>query len=168
VDSLYFKLELEAIQRFCKKAAALDSVVITANPEPLARPIIVWEAPWRGKPKLITSYKYSIPVKQYGKLQVNNGNETVVVQEKLILGLEDLDGMLDILDANGVKVGRIQYAFWTFDTTDTTEVPFNLAYEVTYCRPLPVIPGPAINVGTDIYEEDNHLHVGYVHTEEGG
>jgi hypothetical protein len=157
---------MDTVQRFVKSVAGLNTIRRIENPPQVARPTIVWEAPWRGQSKLLTRYKYIIPVKLYGQLQASSVDELQAIQEALILGLEDRDGRLDILDPNKVKVGQIKEAYWSFDTAETLEQQVYLYYEVTYSRPVPVDPGPPRKVGTDEHLRTYYVHVGDVY--EGG
>lgn len=146
-----FEYELKAIQRFIKTTAGLNSWRRTATAPKLARPVVLWESPYSGRTQHISRWTYQQNKKYYGKLYVNDITECIKLQETLICGLEDLCGVLPVLDNNGNRVGWIRDAVLEFnDASDTLEIPFTLSYEVTYARKKPEAPPAPRVIGTKV------------------
>lgn len=146
-----FEYELKAIQRFIKTTAGLNSWRRTAAPPKLARPVIIWESPYSGRTQHISRWTYQQNKKYYGKLYVNDVTECIRLQELLTFGLENLCGVLRVIDDNGNRIGWIRDAVFEFnDASDTLDIPFTLSYEVSYARQKPEAPPTPRVIGTKV------------------
>jgi hypothetical protein len=145
--------ELDALGRWLMATANLGHVRLQEAPPTVTRPVAAWEAPDRVRDRPITKYVYVTKVTQYGKLLIRNLDDLVNIQELLLDSLEELDHRLPVYDsdaADAKQVGTLENVEITFNTSDNTDVPFNVKYEATYTRTAPPDPGPATTVGTSI------------------
>lgn len=139
-DSKYLA-ELSALQRWIKETVNIDSYRLTAAPPQLARPVVLWEAPTRGKDRSINRWAYVNKVTQYGKLYVAHIDQLAAVQDTLMSDLEERVGVLPLYGgSNGGVVTILKRCEITFNTAENLNIPFNVVYEVTYAR---VRPAPA-------------------------
>ncbi len=146
-----YEYELQAVQRFLKQYAGLNSWR-RADAEPkLARPVVLWDSPYRGRARHLSRWSYTQSVKYFGKLYVTDVTQAVALQEKLTVNLEDLCGLLPIVDDKGDRVGWIKNAAVEFnDASGDLEIPFTFSYEVSYTRKRPEVPPPPRVVGTKV------------------
>lgn len=145
-----YEKELTAIQTFIKQAAGLNSWRRTAVPPKLARPVVIWESPYRGRARHLSRWTYQQTIKYYGKLFVNDVTESNRLQELLIQNLEDICGIIPITDT-GTRVGWIKNAAFEFnDASESLDIPFTLSYEVAYERKRPTEPPAPRYVGTKV------------------
>ncbi|EIW19915.1 MULTISPECIES: hypothetical protein [Pelosinus] len=159
-DSKYLA-ELNTVQRWVKATVSINSYRLTDAPPQLPRPVIVWEAPSRGKDRNLTRWAYVNRVTQYGKLYIANIDHLADVQEKLITDLEERAGILPIYDAAGIVIALLKRCEITFNNAENLNVPFNLVYEVTYTRTKPPEAPHATFVGNRLqsargYDVKNH------------
>ena len=146
-----YEYELTAIQTFFKRYAKLNSWR-RADAEPkLARPVVLWESPYRGRARHLSRWSYTQTVKYYGKLYVTSVTQSITLQEAIASNLENLCGVLPILDEKGDRVGWIKNAVAEFnDASGELEIPFTISYEVSYTRTRPEAPPPPRVVGTRV------------------
>lgn len=144
----YFEYELSSIQRWIKGAVGLNSLRLTATPPKVARPVILWEAPQRGRDRNTSRYTYVNRVRQYGRLFVHNLDQLLDYQARLQLNLEDRENILDVYDDNGAKIGHLKNVSLHFETDTGLDVPFRVEYEVGYARSRPAAPPPPKDVYT--------------------
>lgn len=145
--------ELDALGRWLMATANLGHVRLQEAPPTVARPVAAWEAPDRVRDKPITKYVYATKVTQYGKLLIRGLDDLVDLQELLLDSLEDSDHRLPVYEsdaADAEQIGTLENVEITFNTSENTDVPFNVKYEATYKRTEPADPGPATTVGTSI------------------
>lgn len=126
--------ELDALQRWIKAAAGLNSVRLQAAPPAIARPVILWEAPRRGKVRDLSRYRYTNAVQQYGKLYAVNLEQLLQIETTLLQDLEEKGGVLPIYGPGGVEVGKLQAVTIEFTESENMDVPFRVLYEATYKR----------------------------------
>ncbi len=148
-DSKYLA-ELSNIQRWVKATANIDSYRLTVAPPQLARPVILWEAPHRGKDRNLSRWAYVNKVTQFGKLYVATIDQLADVQDKLITDLEERTGVLPIYDAAGLVVSLLKRCDLTFENAENLNIPFNLVYEATYARVRPPEAPNAVFVGNRV------------------
>ena len=144
-----YEKELESIQIWVKAVANLPSYKLSHAKPKVARPVILWEMPSRGKDRNISRYVYVNKVRQFGKLFVNSLEEASRLQEKLITDLEERVGVLPIYD-DGAVIAHLKAVVIEFKETDGLDIPFNISYEATYSRKRPEEAPPATYVGTRI------------------
>lgn len=150
-----YEHELTAIQTFLKKNAGLNSWRRSAVPPKLARPVVLWESPYRGRAQHLSRWAYRQTVKYYGKLFVNDITEGNALQEQLIRSLENECGVLPVTDKDS-RIGWIKNALFEFnDASDSLDVPFTLSYEVAYARTRPEAPPAPRVVGTKVTVNEN-------------
>lgn len=146
-----YETELTAVQTFIKKAAGLNSWRRTAVPPKLARPVVLWESPYRGRARHLSRWTYQQTIKYYGKLFVNDVAESNRLQELLIQRLEDTCGVLPLTDDKGNRIGWIKNAVFEFnDASDSLDISFTLSYEVAYERARPTEPPAPRYVSTRV------------------
>jgi hypothetical protein len=146
-----FLQEIDALQRWVKGAAGLNSMRLTAAPPRVARPVILWETPRRGRDRNVTRYQFVNRVQQFGKLFADNLDQLLDYQARLQLDLEEKQGVLPVYDqegAAGVQIGTIKAAVIEFGESESLDVPFTLTYEATYTRTKPTPPPAATKVIT--------------------
>jgi len=141
--------ELKTIQMWVKAVAGMNSVRLKEAKPKLARPVILWETPSREKKNNIGQYVYIQSVRQYGRLFANSLDDALDVQEKLTKDLEGKGGVLPIMQ-EGILLGYLKAAVIEFNTSESLDVPFNIAYEVTYGNTRPVEAPNATYVGTRV------------------
>jgi len=129
--------ELNALQIWIKAAVNIDSYRLTTAPPQLPRPVILWEAPHRGKDRNLGRWVYVNKVTQYGKLYVTNIDQLAVVQERLLTDLEERTGLLPITSVEGTVVTLLKRCEITFENAENLNVPFNVVYEIAYTRIRP-------------------------------
>jgi hypothetical protein len=144
----YFNFELVSIQRWVKSAAGLDSIRLSTAPPKVARPVILWEAPQRGRGSNTSRYAYVNRMRQYGKLYASNLNQLLDYQGRLEFDLEDRENVLDLYDDAGTVIGKLKNVSIKFENSDDMDVPFSIEYEVGYRRTKPADPPPASSVIT--------------------
>ena len=136
-----YDLELTAIQTFIKRTAGLNSWKRTAVEAKMARPVVIWDSPYRAQLRSIDRWTYQQMVRYYGTLYVTDVKSSLAYQESLIQGLEDLTGLLPILNPKGERIGWIRNARIEFnEADDTLDIPFTIYYETTYARKKPDQP----------------------------
>lgn len=145
-----YEKELDTIQTWLKSTAGLNSWRRNVAPPKLPRPVVVWDAPHRGRAKSLSRYKYVQTVSYYGKLYVNSLDETLRLQDTLVTDLEDRTGLLEVLDENKKHLAWLKEVEITFQDTEGLDVPFTLKYEVTYGRKKPIDPPSPIKVTTKV------------------
>lgn len=146
-----YEYELTAIQTFFKQNAGLNSWRRHAVPSKLARPVVIWDSPYRGRARHLSRWSYVQTVKYYGKLYVTDVTQSIALQEQLASKLEDLCGLLPILNEDKTRIGWIKNAAVEFnDANGDLEVPFTFAYEVSYARVRPEAPPAPRVVGTKV------------------
>lgn len=138
--------ELDAVQRWIKSTAGLNSWRRNVAPPTLPRPVIVWESPYRGRDRHLTRYAYVQKVTYHGKLYVNSLDESLQLQETLAQDIENRCGLLEVLDDAKERVAWLKNVEITFTDTEGLDVPFTLSYEVTYGRTKPKDPPSALHV----------------------
>lgn len=132
-----YQKELDTISKWIYDTTGVPGLEITNDRSKRARPFILYEIPWRGRDRNITRYKYINRVRQYAKLFVRNATEALEIQEKLLKGIEDLDGILPVLDDQGEEIGLLKEVNIEFTDSQGLEINFTVNYEVTYSRPKP-------------------------------
>lgn len=151
----YFEQEIDALQRWVKTAAGLNSMRLIAAPPKVARPVILWENPHRGKDRNVSRWQYVNKVQQFGKLFVNSFDEAARIQQQLSLDLEEKVGVLPIYEA-GNQVALLKAVEITFKNSQDLDIPIIVTYEATYSRQRPDVAPPASFVGTKLrYREPN-------------
>lgn len=145
-DSKYLA-ELSALQRWVKATVNIDSYRLTTAPPQLARPVILWEAPNRGKDRSISRWAYVNKVTQFGKLYVATIDQLAAVQDTLMSDLEERVGVLPLYAADGTVATILKRCELTFNNAENLNIPFNLVYEVTYARVRPAAAPNATFVG---------------------
>lgn len=142
--------EIDALQRFIYKAATLKSIRLTAAPPTVARPIILWENPSRGRNKNLTRYTYVVRVQQFGKLFVSSYDEAAIFQDYLLSYLEEAYGVLPVYESESsvVEIAKLKNVTIEFSNSENLDIPFTLTYEATYTRRRPEVAPPAVYVGT--------------------
>jgi hypothetical protein len=144
----YFIYELEALQRWIKAAAGLNSMRLTAAPPKVARPVILWEAPQRSRDRNTSRYVFVNRVQQYGRLFAHNLDQLLDYQARLQLDLEDRENVLDVYDGTGAVIGKLKNVSVRFENADGLDVPFSVEYEAGYSRNRPAAPPPPTDVHT--------------------
>lgn len=138
-----YELELQAVQKWLKTSAGLNSWRRAAAPPTLPRPVVIWESPYRGRTRHLNRYAYTQSVKYYGKLFINSLDEVLKLQNLLTEDLENRCGLLDVVGADGIVVGFLKAAEIKFTETEGLDVPFTFSYEASYSRTKPkAIPPP--------------------------
>lgn len=139
--------EIEALQVWLKAAAGLASHRLKDAKPNLARPVVLFETPSRRKVRNLDRYRYVVPVRQYGKLFVNNLEEAASKQEALIKDLEERVNVLQVY-ANKLPVPGIflKAVVIEFGQAEGLDIPFTIEYEVTYSRTKPAEPPHATTV----------------------
>lgn len=145
-----YELELTAVQTWLKSASGLNSWRRDVAPPKLARPVVIWESPYRGRARHLHRYAYVQRVRYYGKLFVNSVDEVLRLQQLLNEDIENRCGILDVLDKDGVKVGLLKSVELEFNETEGLDVPFRLNYEVAYTRTRPQQPPAPTYVYTKV------------------
>ncbi len=149
-----YEKELEALQRWVKSVAGLNSVRLSDAQPKVARPVILWETPSRSKDRNLSRYQYVNKVTQYGRLYVNSLDQLLVFQENLLGDLEERVGVLPIY-ADGTVIANLKAVELVFtdnqgQSISSLDVPFGIKYEVTYGRTRPIVPPPATTVTTRV------------------
>lgn len=144
--------ENEALQIWIKAASGLNSYRLKDAKPQLARPVILFETPSRGKSTNLGRYKYTIPVKQYGKLFVNSVEQAHEVQENLIKDLEDRVGVLPLYGADKLPIAgvHLKAVVIDFEKGEQLDIPFTISYEATYSRTKPAEAPHAVTVTNTI------------------
>lgn len=144
--------ENEALQIWIKAAAGLSSYRLKDAKPQLARPVILFETPSRGKSTNLGRYKYTIPVKQYAKLFVNSVEQAHEVQENLIKDLEERVGVLPIYgdDKQPLAGINLKAVVIDFEQGEQLDIPFTISYEATYSRTKPAEAPPATTVSSKL------------------
>lgn len=140
-----YTAELDALQRWLKLVAGLNSLQRKASPPTLPRPVVLWEAPLRGRDRNLGRYQYVNSVTQLGKLYVSSLDELVTLEEALLSDLEERTGLLPVYatsEKTAKQVALLKQVEITFQSAETLDVPFTVKYEVTYARTRPA-PAPA-------------------------
>lgn len=145
-----YEKELDTVQTWLKSTAGLNSWRRAVAPPKLARPVIVWDAPHRGRTRNLSRYVYVQTVSYYGKLYVNSLDETLRLQETLLSDMEDRTGLLEVLDTDKKHLAWLKEVELTFQDTEGLDVPFTLKYEVTYGRKKPTDPPSPLKVTTKV------------------
>lgn len=152
-----YEQEVNSLQIWLKQTAGLNSMRLTAAPPILARPVVLFEQPARGKDRNISRWLYVNNVEQYGKLYVHDFDQAAALQYMLLSDLEERVGVLPIYgpnpeDPNGpaVEIAVMKAAQLRFNTSENLDVPFTLEYETTYSRQQPDAAPAATYVGTRI------------------
>jgi len=147
-----YEKELEALQRWVKAAAGLNSVRLSDAQPKVARPVILWETPSRSKDRNLSRYQYVNKVTQYGRLYVNSLDQLLTMQEDLLGDLEEKVGVLPVYATDGTVAASLKAVEIAFPSNQVAslDVPFNISYEVTYGRTRPIEPPPATTVVTKI------------------
>lgn len=150
--------ELEALQVWIKAAAGLNSFRLKDAKPNLARPVILFETPSRGKVRNLGRYKYVVPVTQYGKLFINSVDEADQCQEALIQDLEERVNVLPIYgdDQQPIPGIYLKAAVINFGQGDGLDIPFTISYEATYTRTKPV--DPAVGAATVVTRYTTQLN----------
>ena len=144
-----FEAELDALGRWIKGAANLNSIRLTQAPPAVARPVVLWEAAARGKDRNLDRYTYVNRVQQYGKLYVSSLDQLNDLENLLLADLEERVGVLPVF-AGGLAIGHLKAVEIEFSNSETLDVPFTVKYEVTYGRVMPDEAPPATYVGNKI------------------
>jgi hypothetical protein len=147
-----FLREIDALGRYVYRAATLKSMRLTEAPPTVARPVILWENPQRGRSRNLDQYTYVVRVQQFGKLFVNSFDQAAIYQDSLISYLEEKYGVLEVYenDQSTQVVALLKAVTIEFNPSETLDIPINVTYEATYSRKRPVDPGPASFVGNKI------------------
>lgn len=153
-----YEKEIEAVQRWLKTTAGLNSFPVAKTPPKLTRPVVVLLTPFRGKDRNVDRYRYVNKVIQYGILHVADLAQGLALQDALSTTLEEAVGKIPVFgmvdDGQGGQVeskiaelfdGEIEY-----QNTQALDVPFQITYYVQYTRVRPVAPPPPTFVGTRI------------------
>lgn len=146
--------ELSALQRWVKTTTGLDSLRQKEAPPRLARPVILWESPHRGRDRNLNRWAYVNKVTQFGKLFVINVDQLAIIQDKLFSDLEERTGLLPVYGAAGIVVTLLKNCDLTFSNSDTLNIPFSITYEITYTRVKPPAVPNATFVGNKIRSAD--------------
>lgn len=144
----YYEQEIDALQRWIKKAAGLNSMRLNSAPPKVTRPVILWEHPHRGKDRNVNRWQYVNKVQQFGKLFVNSFDEAARLQQ-LIMDLEEKVGVIPIYEA-GEPVALLKAVEITFKNSQDLDIPIIVSYEATYTRNRPEAAPAASFVGTKI------------------
>lgn len=141
--------ELDAIQRFMKSAANLNSWRLQEAPVEVSRPVILWLPPNRQKDRHINRYLYVKRVSQYGTLYVNSLDQLGTLMDQLENSLEEKESLLPIFDGPN-EVGILKAVSVEFQQAENLDVPIIVRYEASYARAKPPeIPG-ASSISTKI------------------
>jgi hypothetical protein len=138
--------ELDALQRWIYGTAGLTSMRLAEAPPKVARPVILWEPPFRGRDRNLGRYTYINRVQQYGKLYVTSLDQLTDYQEKLLGDLEEKVGVLPVFDSTGVKVADLKNVELEFNRSESLDVPFIIRYEIAYARTRPAAAPNATTV----------------------
>lgn len=149
-----YKQELDAISRWIKAVAGLNNLRLSEAPAKIARPVILWENPGRGKDRDLGRYKYVNKVIQFGKLFVNSLEQAAEIQETLLSDLEEKLGVLPVYEktAQGQEViaTKLKQVTVKFVESENLNIPIQVEYEVTYGRIKPAAAPQAVVVGNRI------------------
>jgi len=146
--------ELNVISAWIYSVAGLKNIRLKEVPRKVARPVILWEAPSRGKDRNIGRYSYINKVIQFGKLFVTDVEQANDLQEKLLADLEEKVGVLPIYGPDKVTViGRLKQVEIEFDQSEKLDIPVRITYEVAYSRTRPD-PVPAATTVTNTVTTD--------------
>jgi len=146
-----YELELQAVQTWLKTSSGLNSWRRAGALPTLARPVVIWESPYRGRKKHLNRYAYTQNVKFYGKLFINSVDEALRLQNHLIEDLENRCGILNVYNVDGDLVGYIKAAEISFKDTEGLDIPFTFAYEASYSRTKPAPIPPPRYVATKVH-----------------
>lgn len=141
--------EIDALQRFVYQAAGLRSMRLAAAPPTVARPVILWEQPQRGRNRNLNRYTYVVQVRQFGKLFVENYDQAAELQDSLLYDLEEKYGVLDVYEGSQV-VARLKAVEIEFSSSENLDIPFSITYQATYGRTRPEAVPAATYVGNKI------------------
>ena len=149
-----FKSELKALQTWAKAVAGLNSYRLKEGMPALARPVIVWETPSRGRDRYLSRYTYVVKVIQFGRLYVKSIDQAADLQELLLADLEEKFNMIPIIDGQGKEIAKLKQVKIEFDHeaagTSSLGISFKVTYEATYARTKPVPAPAATYVGNKI------------------
>lgn len=138
--------ELDALQRWIYGTAGLTSLRLSEAPPKVARPVILWEAPGRGRDRNLGRWTYVNRVQQYGKLYVTSLDQLASYQEALLGDLEEKVGVLSVYNSQGAVIAKLKNVSIEFNTTQALDVPFIIRYEATYGRTRPAAAPAATRV----------------------
>lgn len=144
-----FEAELDAIGRWIKGAANLNSIRLQLAPPAVARPVILWEPAARSTSRNLSRYLYVTKVQQYGKLYVVSLDQLNEYENLLLADLEERVGLVPVF-AGAQTIGHLEAVEIEFSNSETLDVPFTVRYEVTYSRVTPEAAPPATYVGNKI------------------
>lgn len=158
-----YQKEMGAVQRWLKATADLNSFHVDKRPKNIPRPVAELLAPFRGRDRNLTRYKYVTKVIQYGTLYVATLADAARYQDTLLSALEESVGVISIYgmlpDGQGGEVEGVIATLTdgelSFSTAAALDVPFSLTYYVTYTRVRPPDPPPATKVGNRITGQVN-------------
>lgn len=150
----YYEQEIDALQRWIKKAAGLNSIRLNSVPPKVPRPVILWENPNRGKDRNVSRWQYVTKVQQFGKLFVNSFDEAARLQQQLTIDLEERVGVLPIYE-NGNQVALLKAVEITFKNSQDLDIPIIVTYEATYTRKRPEAAPAASFVGHRLVNQEN-------------
>jgi hypothetical protein len=129
--------ELDAIGRWIKATASLNSMRLVEAPPKVARPIVLWEAPNRRTDRNISRYIYVKRTSQYATLYVKSLDQLGVIMDKLETNLEERVGVLPIYDSMNTQIGLLKAVEIEFNNSENLNVPITVQYEATYSRVQP-------------------------------
>lgn len=135
-----YKQELDALGRWVYGVAGLKNHRLSAAPPQVTRPVILWEAPNRVKGQNMGSYHYTKRTTQYGKLYVNDLDELADLLDLLEKNLGDGFEWLPVYESeaeNAAVIGKLRNVQIEAGTSQNTDTPFTVRYEVIYSRPIP-------------------------------
>lgn len=141
-----YKAEIDALQRWLKSSAGLNSVRLKEAQTVVARPVILWETPNVVPGRRIDSYSYLKSVSQYGKLYVKSLDQLLEIQEAITVYLDESQNILPVYGSDGAQVGHLKNVTIELKESETLDVPITVKYEAAYGRTRPADPGPAASV----------------------
>jgi hypothetical protein len=152
-----YEKETQAIQRWLKTTAGLNSFPVAQTPPKLVRPVVMLLAPYRGRDRNVDRYRYVNKVIQYGILYAATLPQGMALQDGLSSTLEEAVGKIPIFgmvdDGTGgqieSKIAEMFDADIEYQNTNALDVPFQLTYYIQYTRVRPYTPPPTF-VGTRI------------------
>jgi hypothetical protein len=134
-DIMTYDKELTAIQTWLKSTTGLNSWKLKEAPSQLAKPVIIWDTPSRGRSWDMNRYEYVVPVNQYGRLCVGSVEDAIKYQGQLLIDLGEKCNRLSVIDNGQVirKLKNVQIEFYG----EELESKFTVSYEVPYYRTKP-------------------------------
>lgn len=127
--------EVDALGRWIKLTAGLNSFRLTEAPPKVARPVVLWEAPNRRKDRHVTRYVQVRRTAQYATLYAKNLDQLADIMDKLEADLLNREGVLNVYsDGTGTatQVGILKAVEIEFNNSTNLDIPFTIRYEAAY------------------------------------